>query len=111
MTVPTREISGLTETRKRAYVIADNKLYQLSAWDDNLLKSEIEILIQQDFDIETTGFSTAEIDIMFDESTEPAGNDPDDLQPEDIVERVVSQELNRQTFVVCIYPNWGVPLL
>jgi len=91
-TIPTRIISGLTEAKKRAYVIADNKIAQLSKWDDNLLKAEIEILIQEDFDIETTGFSTAEIDIMFDGAAEPAGNDPDDLQPEDIDEDVVSLE-------------------
>ena len=65
-TIPTRLISGLTEAKKRAYVIADNKLSQLSGWDNNLLKAEMEILIQEDFDIEATGFSTAEIDIMLD---------------------------------------------
>lgn len=90
-TIPTREISGLTEAQKCAYVIADNKLGQLSAWDNTLLKTGIEFLIQEDFDIETTGFSTAEIDIMFDGAAEPAGNDPDDLQPEDVAAEVVSQ--------------------
>jgi DNA modification methylase len=91
-TIPTRLISGLTEVKKRAYVIADNKLSQLSGWDNSLLKAEMEILIKEDFDIETTGFSTAEIDIMFDAPEGPAGSDPDDLQSEDIVEEVVSRE-------------------
>ncbi len=38
--IPTRVLSGLTEAKKRAYVIADNKLAQLSSWDANLLRSE-----------------------------------------------------------------------
>src|SRR6266852_752000 len=91
-TVPTRVISGLAEAQKRAYVIADNKIAQLSRWDDTLLKAELDILIKEDFDIETTGFSTAEIDIMFDGGAEAAGSDPDDLQPADIAVEVVSQE-------------------
>ncbi len=89
--VLTRIISGLSETKKRAYVIADNKLSQLSGWDNNLLKSEMEILINDDFDIEVTGFSTAEIDIMMDGSEEPVESNPDDLRPEDIDATAVSQ--------------------
>ena len=91
-TIPTRLIPGLTQAQKRAYVIADNKLAQLSEWDKTVLKAEMEILIQEDFDIETTGFSTAEIDIMFDGVAEPVESNPDDLQPEDIVEELVSRE-------------------
>lgn len=60
--IPVRVISGLTKAQKRAYVIADNKIAQESAWDKNLLKGELEILTNEDFDVETTGFSTAEID-------------------------------------------------
>ena len=92
LTIPTRLISGLSETKKRAYVIADNKLSQLSGWDNNLLKSEMEILINEDFDIEITGFSTAEIDIMMDGSEEPVESNPDNLRPEDIVVTAVSQQ-------------------
>lgn len=91
-TIPTRVISGLSEVNKRAYVLADNKLALLSKWDDNLLKAEIELLIQDEFDIETTGFSTAEIDIMFDNDAESVESDPDELQPEDVAEEVVSHE-------------------
>jgi len=89
--VPTRVISGLTEIQKRAYVLADNKIAQLSGWNNELLKSEMEILIQEDFNIETTGFSTAEVDIMFDDITEPSTSDHADLQEEDISEQVISQ--------------------
>lgn len=90
-TIPTRVISGLTQTQKRAYVIADNKLAQLSSWDANLLKSEIEILIQEDFDIETTGFSTAEVDIMLDAGGNPSSDDMDDLKAQDIPEDAISR--------------------
>ncbi len=89
--VPTRTITGLTQTKKRAYVIADNKISELSKWDDNLLRSEMEILIQEEFDIEVTGFTTAEIDLMFDTSPEPNPNDPDDLKPEDVKIETVSR--------------------
>ena len=91
-TIPTRIIPSLTEAKKRAYVIADNKLAQLSAWDDAALKAEMEILIRDEFDIETTGFSTAEVDIMFDDPAAPVSNDPDDLQSEDIPEEITSRK-------------------
>jgi DNA modification methylase len=87
-TVPTRIISGLSQADKRAYVIADNKMALLAGWDLDLLKGEFELLVKDDFDIEITGFSTAEIDLMFDDQNEP---DPDDLQAEDIPDAVVSR--------------------
>jgi len=90
-TIPTRVIGGLSEAKKRAYVIADNKLAQLAGWDDTLLKDELELLNAENFDIETTGFSTAEIDILFDGAEEPSGSDPDDLQPDDIAAVDVSR--------------------
>ena len=91
-TIPVRVINGLTESKKRAYVIADNKLSQLSKWDEDLLKSELNILIQDDFDIELTGFSTAEIDIMFDEVGAPSSSpDSDELQQDDVQDQLVSK--------------------
>jgi DNA modification methylase len=84
--IPTRVISGLSQADKRAYVIADNKIPMLAAWDLGLLKSEMELLINDDFEIETTGFSTAEVDLMF----ENHPSDPAELQPEDVVDEVVT---------------------
>ena len=90
-TIPARVIAGLTESQKRAYVIADNKLAQLSGWDGTLLRSELEVLIRDDFEIETTACSTAEIDILLDGNEQPNGTDPDDVQQEDVDEEVISR--------------------
>jgi len=48
-------------------------------------------VISDDFDIETTGFSTAEIDVMLNGAEELDGTDPEDLQDDDLAEDVVSQ--------------------
>jgi DNA modification methylase len=85
--VPTRVVSGWSESQKRAFVLADNKHALLSSWDEPLLKSEMALLIEEEFAIETTGFSTAEVDLMF----EDRPGDPDDLQPEDLVDAPVSR--------------------
>jgi len=90
--IPTRVIDGLSESAKRAYVIADNKLALLSDWDKAQLKAELEILMHTEFDIETTGFSTAEIDLMLDGQSEPDKADSDDLQESDVRPDVISQE-------------------
>ena len=85
--VPVRVATGWSAADKRAYVIADNKLALLATWDAPLLKGEIELLIADEFEIETTGFSTAEIDLMFDD--QPL--DPDELQVDDLSVEVVSR--------------------
>jgi DNA modification methylase len=88
--VPTRVLAGLSQGKKRAYVIADNKIAQLSGWDQPLLKSELEILIREEFEVEAIGFTTAEIDLMFDTET-PSGSDPDDLQEGDVLPEIVTR--------------------
>lgn len=62
--VPTIRLADMTEAQVRAYVIADNRLAELAGWDDELLAIELQALteIDLDFDIEITGFATAEID-------------------------------------------------
>lgn len=89
--IPVRIISGLTEAQKRAYVIADNKLAQLSGWDNDLLKQEFRLLGESDLEIELTGFSTAEIDILFEDVSQPASTDPDDAMPEELPQAAVSR--------------------
>lgn len=54
--VPVIELSGLTETQKRAYVIADNKLALNAGWDEELLKLELHALDESEFNLALTGF-------------------------------------------------------
>ncbi len=65
-TVPTLRLSHLNETERRAYVLADNKLALNAGWDPDLLSIELQALINLDFDVSLTGFSTAEIDLTLD---------------------------------------------
>ena len=59
--VPCIRLSHLTESQKRAYVIADNKLAMNAGWDDELLKLEIGDLKDDGFDVSLTGFSEEEL--------------------------------------------------
>lgn len=63
--VPTITLTGLTEDERRAYVIADNKLGELSGWNEDLLRAELQHLRDGDFkDLDVVGLSTLEIDDM-----------------------------------------------
>lgn len=59
--IPTIELENLTEEQIRAYVIADNRLAELSSWDNEILKFELEWLKDQDFDIDLTGFDDIDL--------------------------------------------------
>jgi ParB-like chromosome segregation protein Spo0J len=78
--VPTVLVSGLSDSEKRAVVIADNRLPEQAVWDFDLLRGHFRDLIKIDFDVELTGFSTGEIDLLIDSGQQSAADDPaDDL--------------------------------
>ena len=54
--VPTIELSHLNDTQRKAYILADNRLAELSGWDDELLRLELGELQDLDFDIDLIGF-------------------------------------------------------
>ena len=64
--VPTVRLSGLTKAQVRAYIIADNRLAQLSGWDEKILALELQELLsfENDFDVGITGWDTGDIDVM-----------------------------------------------
>src|SRR4029077_5229055 len=62
--VPTLTIAGLSAAEKRAVVIADNRLPEQAVWDFDLLQDHFNTLIDIDFDVELSGFSTGEIDLL-----------------------------------------------
>ena len=78
--VPTVTVGGQSDAEKRAVVIADNRLPEQAVWDFDLLRGHFQDLIKLDFDVELTGFSTGEIDLLIDGSQQPPAADPaDDL--------------------------------
>jgi DNA modification methylase len=60
--VPTIDCSDMTETQKKAYIIADNKLALNSGWDTNLLSLELQELDSNGFNLELLGFDSKELD-------------------------------------------------
>src|SRR5687768_13078128 len=78
--VPALRLSHLNAAQRRAYVLADNKLAQNAGWDREVLAIELQALIDLEFDVEITGFSLAEIDLVLDEAgeTSPKGAGEDE---------------------------------
>ena len=90
--VPTITIAGLSNSEKRAVVIADNRLPERAVWDFDLLREHFRNLIEVDFDVELSGFSTGEIDLVMDgKPVASTTNDPaDDLTGFTLGDPVVS---------------------
>jgi hypothetical protein len=70
----------MTVADKRAYRLADNKLAMNAGWDEELLAEELQALIEIDpeFDLDLTGFSTAEMDSLIEGLSLEEPGDPDD---------------------------------
>ena len=83
--VPVIVIHGLSDAKKRAYVLADNKIAELAGYDRPALALELEelssLLAEDDLDLSLTGFEPAEIDSLFadlvDTETDPADDPPE----------------------------------
>ena len=69
------QVFGLTEAQKKAYRIADNKLGELAAWDEELLALEFEDLNVLDFDLDLTGFDDKELGKILDAGKEASEDD------------------------------------
>lgn len=59
--VPCIRLGHLSESQKRAYVIADNRLALSGGWDNDMLRLEIEDLKLDGFDLDLLGFDDAEL--------------------------------------------------
>ena len=95
--VPAVVISHLTPAQKKAYILADNRLAELSGWDKNILKVELEELqsIEDgDFDLTLTGFDTPEIDVLLAPQDAPATENAGFLE-KSIPARVKSGDLRQ----------------
>ena len=79
--VPVIELSYLTDTQKKAYILADNRLAMNAGWDDELLKLELTELKDADFDLDLMGFTSDELDRLINGDA-GGGLTDDDAVPE-----------------------------
>lgn len=59
--VPAIELSHLSETQRRAYILADNRMALEAGWDNELLTLELSALEDAGFDLTLSGFSDEEL--------------------------------------------------
>lgn len=75
--VPYIVVDWLSPERVRAYRIADNKLAELSTWDDTALREELFELEEVDFPLEVMGFTEMDLkDLFIDEEPEEETEKP-----------------------------------
>jgi DNA modification methylase len=84
--VPTLRLDHLTPAQARAFMIADNRLTEISTWDDRLLAEQLRDLSLSglDFNIEVIGFEMGEIDLRIASLEDPPdpAEDAADFIPE-----------------------------
>ncbi len=85
-TVPVVVLDHLSPTQRRALVLADNRIADNAGWDDAMLRTELEALQADGFDIDLTGFDPdALAELLAGEETDQAGEVDDDDVPEEAV--------------------------
>jgi DNA modification methylase len=75
--VPTICLEHLTPIQAKAYRIADNRLTDISIWNDRLLAEQLQELssVDLDFDLTAIGFELPEIDLRIQSLNEVEGED------------------------------------
>jgi len=90
--VPVVVLDHLSETRKRAYILADNRIGENAGWDDEILRGELTELKDADLDLALLGFSEDEMATLLAEvaaeATPPAEEEAAEEIPEAPVEPV-----------------------
>lgn len=76
--VPVIRAKFLTDEDRRAFALAENRIADLSGWDDELLSDELSILFDGGYNLEITGFSTSDLDFSVPE--EPVKNEPEEVE-------------------------------
>lgn len=81
--VPVIVLDHLTETQRRALVLADNRLALNAGWDEAMLRVELESLREDDYDLSILGFADEEIeDLLAEQDGGAAGQTDEDAVPD-----------------------------
>jgi ParB-like chromosome segregation protein Spo0J len=80
-TIPVIRAAHLTPAQAQAYRLVDNRLAELSGWNQELLAAELHVLNGDGFDLSLIGFDDAELDRLMaplEDEDEPTREDSDD---------------------------------
>jgi len=81
--LPAIVIGGLSDAKKRALMLADNRIAQSAGWDREKLAAELsvlpDLLIEDGLDLSVTGFDPTEIDTLHADFEDAAGDPMDDV--------------------------------
>jgi hypothetical protein len=81
--VPTLQLSHLSPTQKRAYILADNRLAEKAGWDKEILAVELQGLLDDGFEVVLTGFEVPDVDVVLDAAADAKSDRlGDDLIPD-----------------------------
>lgn len=80
--VPVVRLSHLSDTQRKAYILADNRLALNAGWDNDLLKLELQELEIEGVDLEMLGFSKEELDGLLNSLEPTEGLTDEDSVPE-----------------------------
>ena len=83
--VPVVELKHLTESQRKAYILADNRIALNSGWDTSMLSVELQDL-KDDIDLSLLGFDPDELDALLNPIEETEGLTDEDAVPEVPVE-------------------------
>lgn len=86
--VPCIILTGLTKAQKKAYIIADNQLPLNATWDLDVLKLEVETLIEMDFSTDILGFDDDFLDGLLIEEPGDGLTDDDELPDLDKIKTI-----------------------
>ena len=80
-TVPCIRLGHLTDTQRRAYILADNRLAEIGGgWDEEMLKLELADLAALDVDVTEIGFGAEDLADL--EMEDEAGTSDADAEPQ-----------------------------
>jgi DNA modification methylase len=77
--IPVVVLDHLSETQRRAYILADNKLAMNAGWDEKILASELRELEKEGMDLAVVGFSDEELEALLEDGDAP---------PQDVADEV-----------------------
>jgi site-specific DNA-methyltransferase (adenine-specific) len=76
--VPVIELKDLTETQRKAYIIADNRLALNAGWDNEMLTIELNDLLADNFALDILGFDPKELNALLEPEVVVGLTDEDD---------------------------------